>query len=257
MNCVIPELKGFMVKHDLVSPKYKFNEDCKLEKYLRRKSPILFSKQIVEFAICRVLLALHMVIEKHKMFDFQNPTLIIFDDELKSALGFRCTTSGLLPRKIKGILIQIDKDSIYGEASYIAVHPERYGREVSNMTLQLFSAVPKWSNISAWALRSGFERRSLLEKEDCLVEISGEMNEFLLHNNHQFEEDRLISYPNLTESVNAYLDRGRDVFTNPESPGYFFLPEGNPLSIAFGGVKVFSSTQISTFIGISIVRIKS
>ena len=67
----------------------KFKNDAKLHAYLARHCPQLVTMRFAEYTLYTVLLALRHVISKNGMFDPNNRTVIICDDELESAISMK------------------------------------------------------------------------------------------------------------------------------------------------------------------------
>lgn len=244
---IIPEVRGHLVNYSMVSPRYSFRKNSKFEEYLRSHAPALFPEEVKEFSLSRVLLAISTIVEVEKLFDPENPSLIWGDAEFSQAIGTTIATNQSLSWAVKDALLDSERRSIIGpnmeDITYVMVVPPEEGKKMECLIGHLHSNVPLWGSDKAFG-RLALEKKLPLITTVPVYRASKEMIFFLGETGLQAEEESLISFDFAYEQVRRYLNSFREVLTNPRHEGYYFLPEGNPLSLAFGGIKLFARRQL-------------
>jgi Zinc finger, C3HC4 type (RING finger)/SWIB/MDM2 domain len=220
--------------------KRRFTDTSKLHRYLAVKCRGYISISRKDYNLYEVLLALKKVITSDRLYDPQNPTVVLCDDLLEDVL------------EVKAIHVSEIKDQVCKQLFLLEdalEHPTTPTNDGPSYTLTLANgdsfALPSWASISANAVVARMNALPDFDIEGMYC-IKPEFLKVLRKVEGVNQEQTVFYYKEVTSILSRYIMSNKNRFFDSRNIRVA-LVEGDQLGLAFG-VKAFARSQVTSLL---------
>jgi len=213
----------------------KFTQCSKLHRYLAIKCPEYINIRKRDYALYQIMLALKLIITREKLYDKENPTIIICDDILEDALEVRALHVSDTKEYITKQCFPITQE----EQADVGV-----GATTNNEPDRGHFTLPCWASTSANAVVARANAVSNCNAEDKFTVKPDFLK--VLRTVPGFVEAAVFTYTEICKLLSAYIMANKDKFFDVRN-NRVALVENDLLGKAFG-VQAFARSQVTSLL---------
>lgn len=226
--------------------KQKFKDNSKLFKYLKQKLPGVFQEHIKEYALYDIILSIIQICKKEKLYDQENPNIIVCDHYMRYTLD----TEAFHLIDLIDIIHEHIANKYIQDRNYFYTNYE-IPININDETEYINSLInPHWTKLNAIMVRAAHETKNTIRFR--YYELDTDLFNVLSKAGHINIDEQIIRYDKLVSAFFEYIYSNTHIFKNRKTHKNMIKIKNTPLQ--FLGISYLHKHQIKTILVTKITK---